>query len=40
MSNTKVVDLFKINNFVFKHFFRISYILEGKLDFWFLEKSF
>ena len=37
MVTTEFVDHSGINNFFSQHFFRISYILSGKLNFWLLE---
>ena len=36
MVTRKFVDLFNINNPVYQYFFRISYILSGKLKFYIL----
>ena len=37
LCETKLVDLFETNNFVFlRFFFRISHIIVKKLNFWFL----
>ena len=40
MVSSKFIEIFGISNFISQHFFRISYILAGKLNFWFLEKRF
>ena len=40
MVGTKVVYIFEINNSVYQYFCRISYILPGNLNFWFLENRF
>ena len=36
MASGKFLDLFEVKNFVSSHFFRISYVLAEKLNFWFL----
>ena len=36
----KIVDLFKTNNFEFLRFFRISHIIDKKIEFWIFNNIF